>query len=242
MIKFSHLAKTKSTQDVVKRLLKEGSGDYAFYFVSTDNQYQGRGRSNKVWQHSPGNICASLGFKYTNLAMVPFLQHLTALSFLEIFENPNLAIKWPNDLYNVESSPKKIGGILVESENIGKDIGVVVGCGINTASTPNPDLFGTIGETSFTLFDKDNQKVLESFFEEFQTRISHDSIPGEFFDEYNQKLLWRGEKVLLQDTLGEERIEGRLLGLNHQGGVTMEDLTSGKKIEVNKIMSLSLTE
>lgn len=168
MLKHIHLKKVKSTQDIAKKLILESNSKYVL--VSTDNQYQGRGRSNKVWQHSKGNICASLGFKFKNLKKLPFLQHLTALTLLDVIKNPDIAIKWPNDLYNLD---KKIGGILVESESSVEDeVNVVIGVGLNTTSTPNLELFGTIGEKFFEIFENNNNQLLEEFVEKFDQNLN----------------------------------------------------------------------
>jgi BirA family biotin operon repressor/biotin-[acetyl-CoA-carboxylase] ligase len=118
-----------------------------------EHQPRGRGRQGKEWQASPG---ASLTFSLA-LPMAPAdwsgLSLAVGLAVAETFDpqspggTPRLGIKWPNDLLlmappapdgAVAPTPgRKLGGILIETVQVGEHRMAVVGIGLNLL--PQPD-------------------------------------------------------------------------------------------------------
>lgn len=107
-----------------------------------EQQTQGRGRQGKGWQSSAG---ASLTFSLA-LALAPAdwsgLSLAVGLALTEALDPPRpgqlsrLGIKWPNDLLlrELEAEPaigRKLGGILIETIQIGQQRVAVVGVGLN---------------------------------------------------------------------------------------------------------------
>ncbi|HRK01054.1 MAG TPA: biotin--[acetyl-CoA-carboxylase] ligase [Oligoflexia bacterium] len=113
--------------------------------VSTDSQTNGRGRQGRVWSTAPGlQILATLIFKPAlppeQITWIPVLAGICAheaIAAIDLGLAERLRLKWPNDLYVGTS---KIGGILCESRFQGSELaGVVVGIGLNLASSPRID-------------------------------------------------------------------------------------------------------
>lgn len=118
------------------------------WFVTTE-QTAGRGRRHRPWVAPRGNlassilevldvtpgVAATLGFA-AGLALESALQALTAQAVavrgapLEI----DYRLKWPND---VLANGRKLGGILLEAENVADGrLAVVVGIGTNVVAHP----------------------------------------------------------------------------------------------------------
>ena len=103
--------------------------------VLSYSQNSGRGRERKEWQNADQSLAVSLVFEKNNEKLNNTLIPLIAgFCFLEVIENKELKLKWPNDINLKEN---KIGGILVEEQD-----GVVcIGLGVNyfwdSPSVPN---------------------------------------------------------------------------------------------------------
>ena len=97
--------------------------------ITADKQTDGRGRNKKKWESPEGNISLSYGFFCDNphpaLALLAAIK--TTIAIDKVF-GKSVKLKWPNDLIY---KSKKIGGILIESENINDKFLIVIGIGIN---------------------------------------------------------------------------------------------------------------
>ena len=98
-----------------------------------ENQYKGRGLSNKSWIAAQSNVCFSVAWNYDKALKIPYmLNYHVAIKLVENLSNNGflgIKCKWPNDLI-FEGS--KLGGILIDIV-YKKDstIFLVVGVGIN---------------------------------------------------------------------------------------------------------------
>jgi BirA family biotin operon repressor/biotin-[acetyl-CoA-carboxylase] ligase len=126
-------------------------GDVEPRLLVAEYQTQGRGRLGRTWVAQPG---ASLTFSLA-LALAPRdwsgLSLAAGLAIAQALEpqppaggTPRIVLKWPNDLYLAsrgpggERSARKLGGILVETVNVGRQRMCVVGVGINIAPVTLP--------------------------------------------------------------------------------------------------------
>ncbi|XP_013785497.2 biotin--protein ligase-like isoform X2 [Limulus polyphemus] len=110
-------------------------------------QTKGRGRGGNQWLSPNGCAMFTLHVSFSVKSFLgqslPFLQHLTALAVIQAvchrsgYEDINLKIKWPNDIYC--GSHAKIGGVLVNSSVCGKTVNCFIGCGINISNS-NPTM------------------------------------------------------------------------------------------------------
>ena len=113
--------------------------------ITADKQTAGRGRNQKKWESPQGNISFSYGFfsekPHPALSLSAGLK--TTIAIEKVFDK-YVKLKWPNDLI-FES--KKIGGILVETENFENKFLVVIGIGINLKVNPNEPHWGDLDES-----------------------------------------------------------------------------------------------
>ena len=124
--------------------------DHQPCLLVAEHQTRGRGRQGKEWQASPG---ASLTFSLA-LPLAPAdwsgLSLAVGLAVAETFDpqplggTPRLGIKWPNDLLLIDASAaksaghlgRKLGGILIETVQVGDYRMAVVGIGLNLLPQP----------------------------------------------------------------------------------------------------------
>lgn len=117
-----------------------------------EQQTAGRGRQGKAWQSSVG---ASLTFSLA-LPLAPRdwsgLSLAVGLALAEALDPPEsdaaaprLGIKWPNDLLLIDPRAegnglgRKLGGILIETVQLGAQRMAVVGVGLNVLPQPAPE-------------------------------------------------------------------------------------------------------
>lgn len=130
-IKHKHLLTTESTSLYIKENF-DLVGDFSF--VSTDYQFNGKGRNDRKWISPIGeNLLFSFSIKDPEL--VSRYQELSVASayviatFLKEKFDINASYKWPNDLY---VDDKKISGILLETHMNEEYIdGLIIGVGLN---------------------------------------------------------------------------------------------------------------
>ena len=153
------LASVESTNTTLlarARQLVPGAGgrrtdDAAPCLLVAEQQTRGRGRQGKVWQSSVG---ASLTFSlslplapadWSGLSLAVGLALAEALDATQPGQATRLGIKWPNDLLLRDAAAptgigRKIGGILIETVQVGAQRIAVVGIGLNLQPLPpEPD-------------------------------------------------------------------------------------------------------
>ena len=107
---------TNSTNDDIWNLYSEKNESNIV--VITDNQTNGRGRSNNTWFSKPGHsiTCSFLLkeiFPRKQFNLHAILIPLAVIKGIKNFLSIDLSIKWPNDIMYEN---KKLAGILIESK------------------------------------------------------------------------------------------------------------------------------
>lgn len=132
-----------SSNDVAMAHLQAGGA--APHFVVALSQNGGRGRLGRSWVSRRGNLFASLALiDPAPRALVYQLSFVAAVAVLEALvasglSRQRVSLKWPND---VLVDGKKISGILVEGTVLpSRQMGVVIGCGINIVDHPADALY-----------------------------------------------------------------------------------------------------
>ncbi|PQM57703.1 MAG: biotin--[acetyl-CoA-carboxylase] ligase [Rhodobacteraceae bacterium] len=172
--------------------------------VLSYSQESGRGREKKEWQNADQSLAVSLVFENNNEKLNNTLVPLIAgFCFLEVVENEELKLKWPNDINLKEN---KIGGILVEEHK-----GVIcVGLGVNyfwaNPSIPNAG----------SLYDEKIDNTLINSDAEKWGRLVLDFVENNKFKlpEYKEKLTTLGKLVEYPEGRGWARdvdIDGSLI-------------------------------
>ncbi|CAJ1064466.1 biotin--protein ligase isoform X1 [Xyrichtys novacula] len=133
-----------STMDLLEGLNLHIPRDAGLIAVAT-RQTKGRGRGGNAWLSPLGCAMFTLSIQVDLSSQlgqrIPFLQHLVALAVVEAvrtlpgYEDIDLRVKWPNDIYY--SSVMKLGGVLVTSTMMGSTFHLLVGCGFNVTNS-NP--------------------------------------------------------------------------------------------------------
>src|SRR3989344_9024793 len=125
--KIHHFESLTSTQDKSKEFAAKGLFDIA---VISEKQTLGRGRMQRKWASSPGNLFMSIVLKpidIKNLQYLTFAAAISAVKSVKTIAKINCSIKWPND---VNYNGKKLCGILTEGI-FGNENFAIVGIGLN---------------------------------------------------------------------------------------------------------------
>lgn len=115
------------------------AGEQGPLWLVTGHQTAGRGRRNRAWTAPPGNLAATV-FEVIDIApaqaaTLGFAAGVAMVEALRSFGIP-AELKWPND---VLLGGAKLCGILLEAEQVGDRLAVIVGTGCNVVAAP-PDL------------------------------------------------------------------------------------------------------
>ena len=153
--------------ELLERARRAGPGsggrrqtDVSPCLLVAEHQTRGRGRQGKDWQSSAG---ASLTFSlalplapgdWSGLSLAVGLALVEALDPARPDQPLRLGLKWPNDLLivgppAVPGIGRKLGGILIETVQVGKRRMAVVGIGLNLQPQAMPELgwgFGCLQE------------------------------------------------------------------------------------------------
>ena len=231
-----HLARTGSTNDVVRAWLTTGTPEVCV--ATAGEQTAGRGREGRRWVAPPGAaLLASLGFRPTWLEpdKVWRLAALTSLAMAEAGEMAaglpvgTIGLKWPNDLV-IATGPtdvRKVAGVLGETDGLGTaDPRVVVGIGLNAdwaAADFPPDLAATMTSLSEAAGGRpvDPRALLEAFLALLEPAVV--GLRAGTFDGAG----WEGRQVTTDRTIRLETPDGddlvRALGVDPSTGALIVD-------------------
>jgi BirA family biotin operon repressor/biotin-[acetyl-CoA-carboxylase] ligase len=223
-----------SSMDIASQLFRENIINF-WDSVIAISQTSGRGRHKRNWFSPIGNIYASWilpkADESDEIDMLWQDQLSIVLGYIitQVFVENNIhtEIKWPNDLL---LNNKKIAGLLIDMQ---PDF-ILAGIGINVESSPEDSLLKDDFSVSATSLKQEGYDITplslymqivqkgRSLFNQYKDRYS----PEKFINLVNDRLAWKGSKVLLKK--GREDIEpASLLGLAKGGGVEL--MVGGKK-------------
>jgi BirA family transcriptional regulator, biotin operon repressor / biotin---[acetyl-CoA-carboxylase] ligase len=206
-------------------LRRLAAGERGPLWLWADRQTQGRGRLGRSWISDSGNLYATL------LTTTPLTSRINGLSvFLSLAVlntlraylplQANLTLKWPND---VLIAGRKAAGILVESTIEGNLMALVIGCGLNLASSPTDTRYGATALADYGTAVPP-AIVLEKLAFEMNELLKLWNR-GEGFDAL--KHLWLEHSVRLgapiSIAVAGSRVEGRFEGLGEDGSLLLRD-------------------
>lgn len=121
-------------------------GDPGRLWVTAAEQTAGRGRRGREWSSPPGNLYASALIvdpapvaRLGTLPLVIAVAVREAIAACGLPEGTSLQIKWPNDIL---LNCAKCCGLLLESRFLSDGrMAVVIGCGVNVVSYPDPGIY-----------------------------------------------------------------------------------------------------
>ncbi len=193
--KIKYFNEIDSTQKyLIEKVKKENLNRYCIW---SEFQTNGIGTHQREWIGKKGNLFFSFVVDVNEFDFVPMQSLSVYFSFLmyKILKkyNEKLTIKWPNDLYILDKTPKKTGGVLC---NIIKKK-IICGIGINTK---HPVGLNKKYEYGCLDIDIKNDKILKNFLLLVDRKILWENI----FSEYNEifeknRLIFGIEKTLNND-------------------------------------------
>jgi BirA family transcriptional regulator, biotin operon repressor / biotin---[acetyl-CoA-carboxylase] ligase len=132
MSNIHHLETVDSTNSQARRLLD--AGEQSLFWITADEQTEGRGRLGRSWISKPGNLYATYAFPFTapkaTASQISFVAalavHDTATNFIT---GADITLKWPNDCL-VDGA--KFSGVLAELH----DNTMILGMGLNVLHEP----------------------------------------------------------------------------------------------------------
>jgi BirA family transcriptional regulator, biotin operon repressor / biotin---[acetyl-CoA-carboxylase] ligase len=227
-----------STNDEAKRLAKDGAEEGTLVWAL--EQTAGRGRHGRAWASPRGNLYASLILRprcpLDQAAQLGFVGALAVGDTLgSIFERlEGLSYKWPNDVL-VDGS--KLAGILLESESRlgeGPDF-VVIGVGINLASSPTGTQFPATSCAEQGLGRVSPETALEAFCRHFQAWVRRWREEG--FAPV--RAAWRASAMSLGEPirarLEAATLHGRFIDIDQHGALLLEAAGEIRRISAGEI-------
>jgi len=227
-----------STNDEAKRLARNGAEEGTLVWAI--EQTRGRGRHGHVWVSPRGNLYASVILRpdcpVSRAAQLGFVAALAVGDTLGSISQSleELSYKWPND---VLVHGRKIAGILLESELGEGEVPqfVVVGVGINLASSPRDAEFPATSIAEQDLRTVSPAVALEGFAQDFQAWVRRWRDEG--FAPV--RAAWRARAMSLGDPirvrLEAATLQGRFLDIDQHGALLLETAGELRHISAGEI-------
>lgn len=214
-----------STMDAARESICEiGTGAGV---VCALQQSAGRGRQGRTWSSSEGALMATFLFQSTApVAGFSGYSLVIGLALVDAFEKfgAQLQLKWPNDLVVVRNGElNKVGGILIEVQDLGDRRVLLVGVGINLGRSPGDVArAASIEEISTRAVHVEEALVVVSE----QLRLAHElfvSLGG--FARFRERFEAAScfEKSVTQVTLdlGAREVSGTYAGIDERGSLEL---------------------
>jgi BirA family biotin operon repressor/biotin-[acetyl-CoA-carboxylase] ligase len=231
-----------STNDEAKRLARAGAEEGTVVWALEQNA--GRGRRGRVWASPRGNLYASVILRpdcpVNRAAQLGFVAALAVGDTLgAIFGGAaGLSYKWPND---VLLHGHKIAGILLESE-LGQGVVpafVVVGVGINLASSPGDAEFPATSIAEQGLGHVSPAEALAGFTHHFQAWVERWRTDG--FAPV--RTAWRANAVSLGEAirvqLDAATLHGRFIDIDQEGALLLESAGEFRHISAGDVFPVT---
>ena len=219
-----HLTSVNSTNTWVKDNYKELDAQ-AITRVTASEQTKGRGRFNREWvSPKDQNIYVTYFFSVPKeIINLNSLAQLLCLSIAKLLAEHEMDphIKWPNDLI---VNSKKIGGILCETIDFGKEYGIIIGAGLNVNMPP--DMLEKIDQPATSFFNELGKtftldpliKQLDHFFLQDLSLYKREGFKP-FYMSYEALLTHKGMPITLKQN--GDSISGVLHSLNPDGRLNL---------------------
>lgn len=189
--------------------------------VCAKSQTAGRGQLARHWASPPGNLYASIRLPLAE----PFSLQAGAIAFgafcasaLREFDCA-VGLKWPNDLVMLKKGKAfKVGGILLQE----RQGCLLAGIGINLKSAPGPDETRDGGMPAATLVCAQKELTATELWLALAKNLYGRQEQGGFGSWRSladEMLIWRDERVVLQDS--GERVTGTVRGIGENGGLLL---------------------
>lgn len=220
-----------STNSEAIRLAKARvSGDFIIW---AENQTAGRGQYGRSWESGAGNLHMSfLLNRNIHITLQPQLSFVTAVALHDTIShfakesavNLNIGLKWPND---VLINGDKVAGILLESLRAHDRNYLIVGVGVNIASTPESVTKPVTSLVAGGIKVQESSYFLDVFVNYFDKHF----LQWERYGFIKTRKLWLSRAVNINQAItvdnGIDRISGIFKDIDLNGNMKVE-LASGQ--------------
>jgi BirA family biotin operon repressor/biotin-[acetyl-CoA-carboxylase] ligase len=231
-----------STNDEAKRLARAGEQEGTLVWAL--EQTAGRGRRGRAWASPPGNLYASLILRpHCPLDQAAQLGFVAALAvgdaLARIFPRlEGLTYKWPND---VLVGGRKLAGILLESE-LGEGEAprfVVIGVGINLASSPEHTEFPATSIAEQGLGQVSPAIALEEFARHFQDWVGRWREEGfaPIRNAWRARAAGLGEPIRVRLELAT--LHGRFIDIDQHGALLLESAGELRRVAAGEVFPVT---
>ena len=199
--------------------------------IITDNQTNGRGRINRVWNSNKDDLTFSILLKPDiDSHKIPLISLIIGAAINKIIDKYIKSyIKWPNDIL---VNDKKLAGILVEGVFSEKIDAVIVGVGINVNSVEFPDnliIKATSLKKELTI-EIDKNELLTQIIEQFIY------LYNEFLNGNNQYLdILMNNNYLKDKKVYINNNEVEVLDINNKGNLIVKENEEIKEIYFGEV-------
>jgi BirA family biotin operon repressor/biotin-[acetyl-CoA-carboxylase] ligase len=233
---FSHARRydaVSSTMDVARELLRYEPPHSESWcaVVAAEAQTAGRGRQGRSWVTTRGAFMATYLFA-TDAPVAAFAGYSLAVGVavsaaLEEY-GVRTRLKWPNDIVVIESGGKlrKLGGVLIEVQELGAYRCILVGLGLNTTQPPDDVRDIAVGMQELGAPNVSAPDLLEPI--GIALRVSHHRFVHEggfkaSRDAWAQRSCFVPHKTTVELDVGEgQRVTGRFAGVDEMGALVVD--------------------
>ena len=231
-----------STNDEAKRLARDGAEGGTLVWAL--EQTAGRGRHGRTWVSPRGNLYVSVilrpGCPVGRAAQLGFVAALAVGDALAtIFPRlEGLSYKWPND---VLADGRKLAGILLESEldEGGVPQFIVVGVGINLASSPGNAEFPATSIVEQGLGQVSPALALEEFARHFQAWVGrwHEEGFAPIRKAWRARAAALGEPIRVR--LEPATLHGRFIDIDQHGALLLESAGELRRVAAGEVFPVT---
>jgi BirA family biotin operon repressor/biotin-[acetyl-CoA-carboxylase] ligase len=231
-----------STNNTAKALYAKGAAHGTV--VMAEEQTAGRGRMERKWFSPPGkNILVSIllkpDMKPENVYTLTLALAVSGIDAIKAICNISAMIKWPNDIY---LNNKKLAGILTEFSIRGNSPAyVILGMGMNVNWCPDEEsglLFKSTSLITEAGAPVSRNRLVAEILKRFEC------LYNDIVNERMEALIIRCNglslltgKIVSVDT-GDEIISGKAIGIDHDGGLFVEEQNGNIKKILNGDVSI----
>ena len=225
IIKFETLPSTN-------QYLKQHYNEYNEYTVIiTDDQTNGKGRENRIWNSKKDDLTFSILLKPNiDSSKLPLISLITGAALCNVINKYIKSyIKWPNDIL---VNDKKLAGILVEGVYSDKCEAIVVGIGLNVNSInfPNDLIIKATSLKKELNKTIDKEKLLHKIIKEFII------IYNEFLHGNNIYIdIIKNNNYLENKIVYIENQESEILDINYNGNLIIKQNDKIKEIYYGEV-------
>ncbi|XP_062525390.1 biotin--protein ligase isoform X3 [Bombyx mori] len=225
-----------STMRVTSQPLAHGAGAVA------GRQAAARGRGGNTWLSPLGQASISVQIWHKMSPSTPLVQHAAALAAVQAircqpnYENLDIRIKWPNDIYY--GRDVKIGGTITTANCMGDDVILNIGTGVNISNkVPTTCVNDIIEEYNEAHGAALAPMSIEKFLARYCTQLERtlDQLAADagieaFLRLYYEYWLHTGEEIRVHTDDGSSPVVGTVIGVDEAGWLLVNTAAGETKL------------